>query len=405
MEKQFLYFALVLHMHQPRYNLNGPTYESEVARDVFSQTLHPYTYPSETLKKDENARVTLNFTGSLLEQLNELASVGFDSRLNGLWDRYKDINSLGRAEFTGCGYFHPIFPLIPEADRLKQIEWQISLFERTFGTRPEGFWLPELAFSPKVIPALVKNGIKWTIVDGPHIVNANKDKNMYQLLYKPHFAEYDGHRIIVIPRDRMISIAQQSGYNPVWLRHEIEKGVVANNDGEFLLTVATDGENGWFRHSGENAGFWGWFFEPLAYLLERDVDFKFIELTTIDDYLNEHPPVDTVAVEDGSWNVPDTFDDGRFLKWTQGEQRQKIWTHILETSRLVREIDDKVKALGHNCSTEIEAATRRAWRWLLLAESSDNFWWGSQDWLNRSTSCSFKAREVVKEVSRLCGVT
>jgi len=56
MEKQPLHFALVLHMHQPRYNLNGPTYESEVARDVFGQTLHPYTYPVEALKKDENAR-------------------------------------------------------------------------------------------------------------------------------------------------------------------------------------------------------------------------------------------------------------------------------------------------------------------------------------------------------------
>ena len=80
MEEKLLYFALVLHMHQPRYNLNGPAYESEVARDVFGQTLHPYTYPSDELLKDENARVTMNFTGSLIDQMNELASVGFDSR-------------------------------------------------------------------------------------------------------------------------------------------------------------------------------------------------------------------------------------------------------------------------------------------------------------------------------------
>jgi alpha-amylase/alpha-mannosidase (GH57 family) len=404
MEKQPLYFALVLHMHQPRYNLNGPTYESEVARDVFGQTLHPYTYPSEALKKDENARVTLNFTGSLIEQLNELASVGFDSRLNGLWDRYKEMNALGRADFTGCGYFHPIFPLIPEADRLKQVEWQISLFEQTFGTRPEGFWLPELAFSPKVIPALVKNGIKWTIVDGPHVVNANKNMNLYQLLYKPHFAEYDGHRIIVVPRDRMISIAQQSGYNPVWLRHEIERGVVANNDGEFLLTVATDGENGWFRHSGENAGFWGWFFEPLLYLLKKDPDFQFIKLTTISEYLSEHPPKDTVVVEDGSWNVPDTFDDGRFLKWTEGEERQKTWTRVLEASESVHEAEEKVAAAGANCRPEAKDAMQKAWRWLLMAEASDDFWWGSKDWLDRSAVCALKAREKINEARTLCGI-
>jgi alpha-amylase/alpha-mannosidase (GH57 family) len=404
MEKQPLYFALVLHMHQPRYNLYGPTFESDVARDVFNQTLHPYTYPSEALKRDENARVTLNFTGSLIEQMNELASVGFDSRLNGLWDRYRETKTLGRAEFTGCGYFHPIFPLIPEADQLRQIELHLSLFERTFGTRPEGFWLPELAFSPKVIPALVKNGIKWTIVDGPHVVNANKNGNTYQLLYKPHFAEYGGHRIIVIPRDRMVSIAQQSGYNPVWLKHEIERGIEANNDGEFLLTVATDGENGWFRHSGENAGFWGWFFEPLLYLLKKDPDFKFIRLTTISEYLAEHPPKDTVTVEDGSWNVPDTFDDGRFLKWTGGEERQKTWARVLDASESVHEAEEKIAAAGASCSPDAKNALDQAWRWLLMAEASDDFWWGSKDWLDRSVVCSLKAREKINEASRLCGI-
>jgi alpha-amylase/alpha-mannosidase (GH57 family) len=405
MEKRTLYFAVVLHMHQPIYNMTGPAYESEMARDVFNQTLHPYTYPADILRKYEKARVTLNFTGSLIEQLNELLNVGFDPRLNGLWGRYREAEKLGRAKFTGCGYFHPIFPLIPDEDRRRQIEMHIRIFEDTFGEKPSGFWLPELAFSPKIIPTLAKLGIKWTVVDGPHILNANRDGNRYELLYRPHYVEYDGQKIIVIPRDRDISNAQQSGYNPVWLRSQIEQRVQPHNSGDFLLTVATDGENGWFRHSGENAGFWGWFFEPLAHLLEKDPDFKFIELTTIDDYLDEHPPQDTVAVEDGSWNVPDTSDDGRFLKWTEGDHRQKIWTHILETSRLVHEIDEKAKALSNDCPPEAKTAIQRAWRWLLLAESSDNFWWGSQDWLNRSTTSSFKAREAVKEASNLCGVT
>jgi alpha-amylase/alpha-mannosidase (GH57 family) len=405
MQRHPLYLALVLHMHQPRYNLSGPTHESEMARDVFSQTLHPYTYPSEVLKKEENAKATLNFTGSLIEQINELASVGFDSRLNGLWDRYKETLALGRSEFTGCGYFHPIFPLIPEADRLKQIEQHLSLFEQTFGRRPEGFWLPELSFSPKVIPALAKNGIKWAIVDGIHVVNANKDQNIHQILYKPHFAEYDGHRIVVIPRDRMMSIAQQSGYDPMWLKHEIDRGIEGNNDGEFLLTVATDGENGWFRHFGENAGFWGWFFEPLLRLMREDPEFQFIKLTTISEYLAEHPPKDTVRVEDGSWNVPDAPDDGRFLKWTGGEERQKTWKHILETSASVRQVEEEISGRKVSCPREAQDDLSQAWRWLLMAEASDNFWWGNKEWLDHSDFCCAKAKEKIDDVSRLGGVT
>jgi len=405
MEKQRLYFAVVLHMHQPRYNLTGPTYESDVAREVFNQTLHPYTYPAVILKKYENARVTLNFTGSLIGQLNELLDVGFDFRLNKLWDRYREAENLGRVSFTGCGYFHPIFPLIPKEDRRKHIEMHLRIFKETFGGKPSGFWLPELAFSAKVIPDLAEMGIKWTVVDGPHILNANKEIDRYELMYRPHYVEYNGQRIIVIPRDRDISNAQQSGYNPVWLKNEIEQRIQPHNDGDFLLTVATDGENGWFRHSGENAGFWGWFFEPLLYLLKKDPNFKFMELTTIDDYLDEHPPKDTVVVEDGSWNVPEASDDGRFLKWTGGEHRQKTWTHILETSKLLHEVDEKVKAAGNDCPTEAKAAIQQASEWLLLAESSDNFWWGSKDWLNRSMICSFKAREKTEKISKLYGFT
>ena len=404
MKRQPLNLALVLHMHQPRYNLDGPTQESEVARDVFNQTLHPYTYPATSIMKNEDARITFNFTGSLIEQLNELIDVDFDPRLNELWDKYKEIAKFGRTEFTGCGYFHPIFPLIPEADRRKQIEEHVALFERTFGTKPEGLWLPELAFNPNVIPALESNGIKWTIVDGPHIVNANKDKNIHQLLYKPHYAEYQGHRIIIIPRDRMVSIAQQSGYDPLWLRQEIERAVQPHNDGEFLLTVATDGENGWFRHSGENAGYWGWFFEPLMNRLEKDPDFEFIKPTTISEYLDKHPPKDTVAVEDGSWNVPDTSDDGRFLKWTGSKERQEAWSHILEASKLVHEVEGKITSTKTNCSQEAEKALNQASRWLLMSEASDNFWWGSKDWLDKSAICSFRAREKAKEALKLCGI-
>jgi len=401
-KNQTLHLAVVLHMHQPRYNMTGHSYESEMARDVFSQTLHPYTYPASVLQKVDNAKITINFTGTLIEQLDELSGVGFDPRLRGLWDAYREACRLGRAEFTGCGYYHPLFPLIPGEDAERQIEAHFDIYEKTFGGRPEGFWLPELAFSMKLIPTLARAGVKWALVDGPHVVNANREKDWSQLTYRPHYVEFEGQRIIIVPRDRIISIAQQSGYDPKWLKNEITQRIQPRNDGDFLLTVATDGENGWFRHQGENAGFWGWFFEPLLHLLKKEADFDFIRLTTITDYLKEHPPRDTVKVEDGSWNVPDTSDDGRFLKWTGDEQRQKTWNHVLETSRLVHEAQKKASSLGTQCAPEVEDLLEEAWRWILMSEASDNFWWGSQDWLNRSIVASSKGREKVDEALKLC---
>lgn len=401
MTEPTLHLAIVLHMHQPRYNLIGPAYESEVAVDVFGQTIHPYTYPTEAIKRYEKARVTLNYTGSLVEQLNELIKVDFDHRLKELWDRFRELKKLGRADFTGCGYFHPIFPLIPEEDRRKQIEMHLEMYKETFGGKPDGLWLPELAFRMDIIPLLEEMGFKWVIVDGPHVVNANKDKDRNELLYRPHYAKHDGHTIIVIPRDRDISNAQQSGYNPLWLKNEVEHKIQPFNDGGMLLTIATDGENGWFRHSGENAGFWGWFFEPLIYLLNKDPDFQFIKLTTVGEYLEEHPPKDTVVVEDGSWNVPGTFDDGRFLKWTEGKERREAWINILETNKLVHEVNGKIEKLSKSRLAGLRSNLKQAWTWLLMAEASDYFWWGAQEWLNRSKICCTKAKEKVKEISRM----
>lgn len=105
-------------MHQPRYNLTGPVYESETARDVFNQTLHPYTYPPNVLEKYEDARVTFNFTGSLIEQLNELMNADFDPRLKGLWDRYREAKKWeepsSQVVATSTPYFHSYQKMIAE---------------------------------------------------------------------------------------------------------------------------------------------------------------------------------------------------------------------------------------------------------------------------------------------------
>jgi alpha-amylase/alpha-mannosidase (GH57 family) len=76
----------------------------------------------------------------------------------------------------------------------------------------------------------------------------------------------------------------------------------------------------------------------------------------------------------------------------------------LEASRSIHEAEEKIAAARMNCSTETKNALDEAWRWLLMAEASDDFWWGSKDWLDRSVICSFKAREKINEAQRLCGI-
>jgi alpha-amylase/alpha-mannosidase (GH57 family) len=388
--KPTLNIAIILHMHQPRYNLTGKASTSRVAKEVFRQTMHPYTFPPEA--------VTFNFTGSLIEQINELISTHFDPGFDGIWERYRFLKEVGRTEYTGCGYFHPIFPLLPEADRRKQIEMHLRIYRETLGGRPVGFWPPELGFSSDLIPLLDDMGFKWTIVDEPHLINANRDKAWHNLLYKPHYVEYNGHRIAVVARDRGISIAQQSGYDPGWLRNEIQQKLNKRSDSmDRLLVIATDGENGWFRHSGERAGFWGWFFDPLLHKLTQDPTFDRVQLTTVQEYLETHPPEDVVRVEAGTWHF-DGENAGGFRKWTDGQPKTECWREIEETSTLVTNLEKEMRDQYVSCQTEVEEDLKAAWRWLLMAETSCNFYWGTDEWLEKTRTCCANAKKKAKEI-------
>ncbi|MDR0515757.1 MAG: DUF3536 domain-containing protein [Fibromonadaceae bacterium] len=61
-------------------------------------------------------------------------------------------------------YNHIIMPLASEKDKLTQIRWGIRDFEFHFNRKPEGMWLAETAINMATVVALIKEGIKFTIL-------------------------------------------------------------------------------------------------------------------------------------------------------------------------------------------------------------------------------------------------
>jgi alpha-amylase/alpha-mannosidase (GH57 family) len=61
-------------------------------------------------------------------------------------------------------YNHIIMPLADERDKLTQIRWGIRDFEFHFNRKPEGMWLAETAINMATVVALIKEGIKFTIL-------------------------------------------------------------------------------------------------------------------------------------------------------------------------------------------------------------------------------------------------
>jgi len=62
---------------------------------------------------------------------------------------------------------------------------------------------------------------RYVVVDSVHIKLLESDLKGEEITYKPHIAAYEGSEIIVIPRDRGISNAQESGFNPKWFEKEV----------------------------------------------------------------------------------------------------------------------------------------------------------------------------------------
>jgi 4-alpha-glucanotransferase len=68
-------------------------------------------------------------------------------------------------DILGGGYYAPLFPLIPPADRVAQIELLTTTLRKHFGKRPRGAWITASAWEPGLIASLNTCGIEYILLD------------------------------------------------------------------------------------------------------------------------------------------------------------------------------------------------------------------------------------------------
>lgn len=68
-------------------------------------------------------------------------------------------------DILGGGYYSPLFPLIPPADRVGQIELLTTSLRRHFGKRPRGSWLTGSAWEPSLVSSLTTCGMEYALLD------------------------------------------------------------------------------------------------------------------------------------------------------------------------------------------------------------------------------------------------
>jgi 4-alpha-glucanotransferase len=374
-----VFHALTLNFHQPPGNLEHLLDTNEWAAKELLWAID--RMPRALWDYEGIAKVHLNLSGTLLETLS---NPSFQERVHGivkcgelLWH----LQNRRLFEVLGTGYYHPVLPLIPPADREEQlVRWQGVAKHLFWRSDFRGFWPPEMGFCMELIPLLKRLGYRYVLVDSNYIEPAG-EMRWEEIRYRPHLARFEGEEIIVLVRDRELSDAQQSGMDAGWFMNEVHERT-KNCDFPPLVMTATDGDNGgWFRNTNDKANFWSVCYRELLEKVRRGE--TEIEPVFIHEYLDRHGAHGEVKVRTGAWNTG-WHHGADFMQWTGSGAQKQVLTRIHEISEAFHSTRAKLLE-RQETSPSLAAQLEQAYWRLLRAETSCNLFWG-EEWVQRAHS-------------------
>ena len=119
-------------------------------------------------------------------RLNELSKYYFDRYSNDLHlfrdvykcnliEQFKHFQDIGVLEIITCGATHGYFPIlyVNEKTIRAQIAVGVQTYERFFGRKPRGIWLPECGYVPEADKYLKEFGIDYAIIESHGILYAD----------------------------------------------------------------------------------------------------------------------------------------------------------------------------------------------------------------------------------------
>jgi alpha-amylase/alpha-mannosidase (GH57 family) len=251
------------------------------------------------------ARISFDFGPTLLSWL--------ESRAPEIYAAVIQADRESREAFDGHGsamaqaYNHMILPLANRRDKVTQVRWGLRDFDRRFGRKPEGIWLPETAVDLESLDILAEHEIRFTVLS-PH--QAARVRRMEG----GQWEDVSGGRIdprrayrCTLPSGRTLSLFF---YDGEIARAVAFEGLLTNgerfarrlveagpdwHDGPQLVHIATDGETyGHHHRHGEMA---------LAYALDYITSRGLGRVTNYGAFLERCPPIYEVEIhENTSWS-------------------------------------------------------------------------------------------------------
>jgi hypothetical protein len=375
MNKVYLIFGC--HCHQPLGNFEG------VIERIYNDSYFPFL---EVISRHPKIKVVLHYTGVLLDWIKE--------KHPEFMDLVGKLVQEGQAEILTGSYYEAILPVIPERDQIEQIKRLTQFINDTFQTSPQGMWLSERVWEPKLAKTLPAACVKFGLVDDFHF-KAMGLKDSQLLGY--FNVEDEGSLFSLFPiseRLRYLTPFQKVEKTISYLREmqEFKK--------ESLLVIVDDGEK---FGSWPGTKKWvyedGWL-EDFLHALEENS--QWIETLTCSEYIQRFPPEALIYLpigayfEMGEWSLPadraveyqgliEKLKEEGLLERYKGFLKGGIWRNFFVKYPESNQLHKKMIAL----SQSIESLEKRkkkeapvsklidlAYTALLKAQCNDGYWHG-----------------------------
>lgn len=165
-------FRITMSMTPPLLNM--------LSNELLQQRYIKYLKKHIELAKKEIERTKDN------KEINELSKYYFERYSNDLYvfkdvykcnliNGFKKFQDMGVLEIITCGATHGYFPIlyVTEQTVKAQIAVGVQTYEKFFGRKPRGIWLPECGYVPEADKYLKEFGIQYIITESHGILYAN----------------------------------------------------------------------------------------------------------------------------------------------------------------------------------------------------------------------------------------
>ena len=328
---QKLKFIFGIHCHQPVGNFE------HVFEETYQKAYLPFL---ETLQHHPRIKVLVHYSGVLYDW--------FVANHPEFIDLLHKLIKRRQIEVLSGGYYEPILSLIPDEDKIGQIEMESNFIKEKLGFAPQGMWLAERVWEPDLPMPLARAGIEYTLLDDGHLLSAGLSAKE---LFNFYITEEQGKTTKIFPINK--NLRYLIPFEPPENAIEYLKGLAKGKD-NVLVVFVCDGEKFGARPGTDND-----YLEKLFSQLEDNLDWLQSDLPC--NIIEDCSPAGRLYIPSASYPEMMEWSGGNFrnflTKYPESNLMHKKMLHVsdrLETLRKgkslfgTREKDHHIKdALRH----------------------------------------------------------